>query len=370
MKESWHDLYLNIIQKKHRGIFSTCLRGILLFLSWLFQGIVTARNWTYDKKIFPIHRCPIPVISIGNITAGGSGKTPTTLLLARLFHPHLPIAILSRGYHSPAEKLNQPLILSKGSGPLCPAAYCGDEPYLLSKNLPEAWVIVGKDRIAASKIASEGGVKLILLDDGMQHRKLARDLEVVTINAKNPFGLGYSLPRGLLREKLSSLKRANLIILNNIQDHSHFIALKKQVTPFSSAPVVGSQIQTLGIWSEEKDIAAKIKNKKVAIFCAIAHPEQFQATVQKNGAIPVAKQFLPDHQKFEIDQLKLFAKESQKLGAEWIICTEKDFVKLPQISDLALPIAWLQIELCITEGNPHWENFLTSAKNLIKNNEP
>ncbi len=363
--EFLHDYYLALIRKKRIGPLPSLLRGTLLILSWLFGSVVMCRNCAYDHGLFSRHRPRIPVISIGNITAGGSGKTPLTLLLAQAFYPNVPLAILSRGYRSPAEKLDHPLMLSKGFGPLYPAAYCGDEPYLLAKNLPKAWIIVGRDRKTASEMAAEAGAEIIFLDDGMQRRSLARDLEVVVMNAGDPFGLGHFLPRGLLREGLHSLNRADIIVINQTQDHADFISLEQKIKAYTSAPVVGTRIEIISVWNGDRNIKDMIKNKKAGIFCGIAHPEQFEKTVKELGIIPIMRRFLPDHKGFDHEGLQRFATECQDAGAEWLICTEKDFVKLSQIENMPLPIVWLQMKLRITEGEQLWKDFLASAKNLV-----
>ena len=197
----------HVIQGKKQGILRSSIKCLLLPLSWIFHRGVQLRNWCYDKKWFKSYVPPVPiVISIGNIVAGGTGKTPVTLLFAYTFYNRFSLAILSRGYRSKAEKLDAPLILCDGKGPLYPAAYCGDEPYLFAQRLPEAHVIVGENRQKASYLAAKAGAQVILLDDGMQHEVAMRDFEVVVVDVGDPFGHGYFLPRGFLREDVSSYR--------------------------------------------------------------------------------------------------------------------------------------------------------------------
>lgn len=306
---------------------------------------------------------PVPVvISVGNIVAGGTGKTPVTLLLAKEFYDLVPIAILSRGYRSKAESLSTPIVLSRGQGPMHPASYCGDESYMLSQNLPKTFVFVGKDRHKASNMAAKAGVKLILLDDGMQHRRLARDFEVVVMDACDPFGQGYFLPRGLLREGLKSLARADLIILNHVYEHERFIRIRQQIASYSTAPVAATKIEVAQILDLNNQSIHPIKDTKVGIFCGIAHPDYFKETIQQQGAHVIDSYFIADHMDYDFSELADFAKNCKEKGAELIICTEKDRVKLVESLQLALPIAWVQMRLVFVEGETLWRAFIERAK--------
>ena len=286
----------------------------------------------------PVYPSPVPVvISIGNIVAGGTGKTPVTCLLAKEFYPQVSMAILTRGYRSKAEALSTPVVLSKGQGPMHPASYCGDESFMLSQNFPKAFVFVGKDRHKASNMAAKAGVKLILLDDGMQHRRLARDFEVVVIDACDPFGLGYFLPRGSSREGKKSLSRADLIVLNHVHSHEQFVSLRQQFVDYTSAPVVGTKPEVSQIVDMKDQPLPSIKNKKIGIFCGIAHPDYFIETIKGQEAIIVDSYFIPDHDYYNFSNLYRFAQNCKEKGAEILICTEKDKVKLSDSSIYRCP---------------------------------
>lgn len=360
--------FLEVIKGKRKGLFASFLKGALRLLSWSYQIGVACRNWAFDRGWMRRYYPPVPVvISIGNIVAGGTGKTPVTLMMAQEFYTDFLIAILSRGYRSQAENLPAPVVLSKGEGPMHPAAYCGDEPYLLSQNLPKAFVFVGKDRHKASNMAAKAGVHLILLDDGMQHRRLARDFEVVVMDAYDPFGQGFFLPRGFLRESLKSLSRANLIILNHVYDHERFLSMKKQIASYSSAPLIGTKMEVEQIWNADGTAIETLKNKKVGIFCGIAHPEYFRHTVFNLGADIISHYSVPDHKSFNPEDLKKFAEKCKSQGAELIICTEKDWVKLEKAAIQSLPFGWIQMKLKIVEGSLEWSEFIENAKkDLVK----
>lgn len=363
----------DLIHERKQGIFASILRPFLLFLSFFFELGVKLRNLAYDKKIFGPYSPQVPlVISIGNITAGGTGKTPAILFTAHEFYDEFKIAVLSRGYCSAVEKEAFPSILSsgEGQGPLYPASHAGDEPYLIAENIPKAIVLVGKNRCEASKMAVRMGAQLILLDDGLQHRKLARDLDIIMLEAHDPFGKGYFLPRGHLRDEVRSLARAHLIILNHVESEEQFLSVKCQMEKFSKAPVVGVQMRTSKILDlsgkelfclEEK----KLMGKKVALFCAIAKPENFKKTVVNEGAEILAEYFISDHLPFDPIDLENFANNCRVKGAELLICTEKDQVKLPKYLKVSLPVVWIKASLYPTYGINEWTAFIESAKRTI-----
>lgn len=361
------ELYLKeVIYGRKKGLIPLCIKWILLPLSWLYQAIVTVRNWFYDQGWMRRYIPPVPlVISVGNIVAGGTGKTPITLLLAKAFYEKFSMAILSRGYRSKAEKLDSPIILSEGQGPLYPASYCGDEPYMLAQHLPKAYVIVGGDRQKASYLAAKAGVQMILLDDAMQHRRLARDLDIVVFDIYDLFGQGYFLPRGFLRESVKSLSRAHLIILNHTVTTTQFQVAKDRLTPYTSAPVVGTRWKFIGMRDLQGHDAGSFKGKKVGMFCSIAHPEYFRLTLKELGIDIVAEYWLPDHAEIKEKELGRFAQSCLKKEAQWLICTEKDRVKLSDHFSTVLPIAWPQMELEIVEGIEEWMAFLKKAEDKI-----
>lgn len=355
--------FLEIITGKRQGFFISLLKAFLLPISWIYKFFVSCRNWAFDHEWLRRYSPPVPVvISVGNIVTGGTGKTPVTLLLAKEFYDSVPIAILARGYRSKAENLSTPVVLSRGQGPMHPASYCGDESYMLSQNLPKAFVFVGKDRHKSSNMAAKAGAKIILLDDGMQHRRLARDFEVVVMDGCDPFGQGYFLPRGLLREGIRSLARADLIILNHIDEHDCFVKIRQQIASYSTAPVVGTKTEVAQILDLNGKPISSISGKKVGIFCGIAHPDYFHKTITGLGAQVVDTYFIADHMDYNFNELADFAQTCKEKDAEMILCTEKDRVKLVESLQLAIPIAWVQMRLVFVEGEMLWKAFIEKAK--------
>lgn len=368
MRTSWQTRFLDLISGKQQDVLSKCMRALLRVSSWGFRLIVSCRNWAFKRGVFKTHTSSVPlVISIGNIVTGGTGKTPTTLLLAEALSENATVAILSRGYRSQAESLPSPVILCQGRGPEFKAEYCGDEPYLLAKRIPQAHIIVGKDRRAASRLAERAGAHVLLLDDGMQHRRLARHFDLVVVDALNPFGHGYLLPRGLLRESPHALERANLIVLTHIGSHAHFRDACAQLAPYTSAPMVGTRLELEKIWQGQTQLK-ELSGRRIGLFCGIAHPERFLETVQRLGANVVAHHFYPDHCNFELSSLKDFADECASKGAELLVCTEKDYVKLEGIFCHALPLVWLQMRMIVVENQENWMNFIKNAKVKVVNN--
>jgi len=367
MQRHLENYFLDIITGKQKGIFSSILKFFLWLFSWPFRLIVLCRNWIFDKGWVSRYYPPVPVvISIGNIVVGGTGKTPATLMIAQEFYNDFLIAILSRGYRSQAEKLPLPIILSKGEGPMQSASFCGDEPFLISQNLPKAIVIVGKNRHKASDLAAKAGAQLILLDDAMQHRRLARDFEIVVMDTSDPFGQGHFLPRGLLREGISSLSRADLIILNHVHDRRTFHSIKECVSAHTKAIIVGTRMEVTGIETLGGEKISSLQDKKVGIFCGIAHPDYFYNTVLQQGGSIVDSAFVADHMCLEPKSLASFAELCKKNGAELLLCTEKDKVKISDIDNFPLPVAWVKMRLNLVEGQAEWRTFMDRIHTDLK----
>lgn len=358
--------YTRWIRNQPKGIISSIFKGCLHILSWGYHLAATVRNWMFDQGWLRQYSPPVPVvISVGNIVAGGTGKTPAAQMIAQEFYSDYKIAILSRGYRSKAEKSKKPTLLCQGKGPIHTPVQCGDEPYLLARRFPKAYVYVGRDRMQASNMAARDGAELILLDDGMQHRFLARDFEVVVLDAQDPFGQGYFLPRGFLRENLKSLSRADLIIVNHADNENRFASIVKQVEQYSCAPVIGTTMEVEEIVDFEGHTIESIEGKKVAVFCGIANPDHFVETVKKLKGEIVLMNCISDHFTFSKEQLEKFCRRARERGAEMLICTEKDRVKIPDQWTLPLPLVWLKMRLRRVEGDALWSEFIHKARKKL-----
>ena len=261
-------------------------------------------------------------------------------MLANQLRATKKVAILSRGYRSRAEK--SLAIMSRGEGPLLTPEEGGDEPYLMAQNLPGVIILVGKDRIRSAKLAESLGAELLILDDGMQHRRLHRDEEVVILDGTNPFG--PLLPRGKFRDLPERLRAATLIVVNRLENCEQFARIKQQIATWSSAPVVGCRLKTL----------SQTESGPTAAFCALGNPESFFTEVERKGGELRLKKTLPDHKRMSCYHLRVFAQEAKALGAKQILCSEKDWVKLEKQDGFSLPVHYLKCEMKITSGNEEY----------------
>jgi tetraacyldisaccharide 4'-kinase len=274
-------------------------------------------------------RAGAPVISIGNLTVGGAGKTPVALALAvRLRARGRKPAVLSRGY---GRRSREPLRVA----PDASARDCGDEPLLLARR--GLTVFVGPRRAALAKLAVEQGADVLLLDDGLQHHALARDLDVVGVDASNPFGNGRLLPRGPLREPVSALRRVprGLLWLTRCD-----LPRSPRLSGLPGWPTVESAFEPTG--------AAGLRGARVFLFAGIARPASFEATVRGLGAEIAGARWFRDHHFFRAGEISALQREAQHAGAGALATTEKDFVRID--AGLAAGIVPVPVELRISSG--------------------
>ncbi|MBP7075023.1 MAG: tetraacyldisaccharide 4'-kinase [Rhabdochlamydiaceae bacterium] len=307
-------------------------KKILWLLSLLYQAGIRLRHRAYKLRLLSPKKVPAVVVSVGNIVAGGAGKTPLVHFLACELAKENKVAILSRGYHSEAEDQN---ILVE---PSMTAAQVGDEPLWLARKLPTVQVWVGSDRVVSAQKAIENGAEILLMDDGFQHLRLHRDFDVVVVSGDAPYSNGYFLPRGFLRDLPSRLNSASLI------------------ATMGTKPLDLAAPQVVF----ERTTTADLMGKKVALFCAIGNPERFLKQVQAAGAHITVSFMKPDHAPFTIQELEELA---QKSKADCLVCTEKDFVKLPENS---LPIIAVSLELSIRDGEEVWKQFINQIKSQVQ----
>lgn len=320
-------------------------RPLLRALSYLYRVGVALRNEAYDLGLFKAHDVGIPVVSIGNIIAGGTGKTPFVKFLAEELSKKFKLAIVSRGYRSKIEQTSSVLQVT----PEMDASSCGDEPYWLARDLPEVQVWVGKNRVNSAKSAKAKGAEMVLMDDGMQHRRLKRDIEIVLVDGEDPFGKGFFLPRGLLRDSPARLKKTDCVVV--IGPISKMV--EQELHYFTQAPIVFA----------ERVTNVSLKGKKVAVFCAIGKPQKFLQSVREAGGEIVASFFKPDHDPFYPEELQKFAEECL---ADMLVCTEKDQVKLPKDFKCCHPIVPLTSHLKISGNETAWQELLNNIQSRVK----
>ena len=351
-------IFKNIISGRSVGPVAEAARGVLHALSGLYAAGVRRRNASFDAQTGVSH-AKHPVISIGNITAGGTGKTPTVRYVCEcLAKTGRRPAVLTRGYG--AEKNAKSFFVSEAGRILVGPAASGDEAWLLSKQMPFADVVVGRKRAESAALA-ETHADVFVLDDGFQHRALARDLDIVLIDATNPFGYEYVLPRGLLREPLESLQRADIVVLtrtdrvtpeglNQTKD-----ALRDMLphVPIYETVHETRGIQTIERWlaGEAPDPVQSCKGVKLLAVSGIATPQSFIDNLTAAGLTVHAEKAYGDHHAYGEDDLIDLLKEAFFSGAEAVVTTEKDAVKMAPLledSDLKIPVFVLPVGIRFT----------------------
>lgn len=327
--------------------------GCVLYpFSLLYGGAVECRNGLYNRNLLHAHRLPCPVISVGNITVGGTGKTPTVIMLAKLLltHGYHP-AILSRGYGG--TKGSGVLVVSDGKSVLADHRAAGDEPVLIARSVPAVPVITGANRHLAGFTAIDRfGADTLILDDGFQHRALTRDVDIVLLDAARPFGNGHLLPRGPLREPPKNLSRASVIVITDTEpDRKEEDNLNATLAVHAPAATLfhgfrrASEI-TDGFLSTTIP-AESLAHEKVLAFSGIASPEGFQKTLASLCGRLIRFIAFPDHHRYRrsnIDDILRIAREST---ADRILTTEKDAVKLVDFPDFVRNISVVRIEMNI-----------------------
>lgn len=307
---------------------------LLTLLSFGFQAGVKLRNLYYDKFFFSC-RPPAKIISVGNIVAGGTGKTPMVQYLVERISGK-KIAILTRGYRSSVEKSGKVVCLT---GEETDARKYGDEPLVLMKNLPKAQIWVGKNRVESARLAISHGSEVLILEDGMQYRPLHRDFEIVMMNPKDLFGKGHFLPRGYLREDPKRLERADAIVLVPVMDEAIFQRAEEELKKWTKAPIFGARMTPKNL---------NLQETKVGVFCGLANPERFLEMLTFEKMIIVDQLLSKDHVLPSKEKLQAFADQCKEKGASCLLCTEKDKVKID--FTLSLPIHVVEAQLSITQG--------------------
>jgi tetraacyldisaccharide 4'-kinase len=336
-----------IISKEYRGVFPAIFRFGLLLISWIYLLIMKLRRWLYNKHILHSKRLSCKVISVGNVVAGGSGKTPTVIAIAKAFkeHTNLNLAVLSRGYLS---GIRGPAVVSDGENIHLNPEESGDEPYILSDNLTGIPVLIGRDRYKTGRISvRKWDSDIIILDDGFQHLRLARDVDIIVMDSTKPFGLDHTLPRGYLRETLSTLGYADLILLTRVDqcDDIGYVRNKiSQVAPLMR--VFESIYQPCYLRDLNTDQFVElneIKGKSVLAVCGIANPESFKKTLQSLNTGDIHLLPFPDHHNYPPSSIEAIRRKVVEYGVDMVICTEKDAPKLD--TDLGCPVLALIIEI-------------------------
>jgi tetraacyldisaccharide 4'-kinase len=319
-------------------------------LSALYSAAVRARLAAYERGLLKTSRLPKPVISVGNITVGGTGKTPLVEWICReLSAADRKVCVLSRGYGR--EKSNQRVLVSDGSTVLATEPEAGDEPLLLARNLVGiAAVISDANRLAAGLWAIENlGTDVFVLDDGFQHIQLERDLNVLVIDATNPFGGRQLLPNGRLREAVSGIGRADCTVITRADRARNLPSIKAEILELTShRPVFVSAMKCRGLKSLAGEIITRKPTEPVAAFCAVGNPESFFIQLRAEGFnVSHAEQF-PDHYRYTQPDIDRLIASSRSALATALVTTAKDSVKLTELH-IPFPCYVLDINIQLYE---------------------
>lgn len=347
--------FRELISGEKRGVSATLLRSLLSFCSVYYRSAVGARNSLYNRGVLSARRAAVPVVSVGNITTGGTGKTPFVAHLCRWFRERdVHVVLLSRGYRA------------------LDAAY-NDEKLVLDQLCPDVPHLQDADRVKSARIAcDEHGAQVLVLDDGFQHRRLARNLDVVLIDAVAPWGYGYLLPRGLLREPVAALRRADLIVLTRadqvasqrkqqILDRIARIRGDSDVAEVAFVPqrLRNSEGQSAGLDS--------LAGQRVAAFCGIGNPAAFQATLEKAGFIVEQDdlQVFADHHHYTAVELASIGERAVESRCAAILTTQKDLVKINRADLNGCPLWAVEIGTDVLAGEELLERVLSKIAERI-----
>ncbi len=326
----------------------------LWLLSLVFGLVVARRRAAWRRKALAVDA---RVISVGNLTVGGAGKTPVTIEVARrLAARGERVAILSRGYGRESEG---EVVVSDGERVLVDARTGGDEPVLIARSCPGSPVLVGPDRAKLARTAVERfGARTLVLDDGFQHLRLARDLDLVVVDGSNPFGNGHLMPRGPLREPKGALAHSGLVWLSKVDQASpeSIERLAEEVRRLTGAEPVRSAYRVADVRRLEASGASvslgseALRGRRVHLLAAIARPESFVQTVESLGAEIAGAALLPDHAFLDERELAEAAAAAKRTGAEAIVMTEKDAARFSPPQAAELPFLVVRVELAILAG--------------------
>jgi len=344
---------LEIISGRRQGIRAAMMRALLWALTPIYRFGVYRRNRRFDSGKIVVSKVDVPVISIGNLSTGGTGKTPLVIWLCRQIRQlDRRVAIVSRGYGAAknADRTSKP----------------NDEAMELGQRLPDVPHLQDPRRADSAAIAIEElETEVIVMDDGFQHRELGRDLDIVVVDATEPFGFGHLLPRGLLREPVKNILRADFVVLSRCDQVSHeeigrTEAQLKRFCP--DLPIAKTKVQPAK-WmqydGQEKDLCeftpSPASNKggaEVFVCCAIGNPNSFLNTVSSTGVSVTGQIFYPDHYLYGRADIEAIAEAAIQSGATAIVCTHKDLVKIGVNQFKGMPIYALVAEIVFLEGEP------------------
>ncbi|MEW6614225.1 MAG: tetraacyldisaccharide 4'-kinase [Thermodesulfobacteriota bacterium] len=351
-------LFERIIWQRHDRKYIEIVLFPLFLLSLLYRGIIQTRYWLYQRGILRSKKLPCKIISVGNISLGGSGKTPTTHYIAKLLKENdFRVGIVSRGYRGKGtDEVN---LVSEGDNVLLSPREAGDEPYMLAKKLKGIPVLTSKDRYQGGKYVIERfNSNVLILDDGFQHIRLKRDLDILLLDSRIVSGNNYLFPRGVLREPLMNLKRANVFLVTRAKSSDKQRELTRTIRSIKKdAEIFYGYFQAKHLidpFGERKGLDY-LRDKRVLAFSGIANPEHFTASLKELGAIVVEELIFPDHHWYSSKDYKRIGEISGEVN--FAVTTEKDMVKIDSSFLSNVKTFALSIELCL-EREEEFKDFL------------
>lgn len=347
---------------------------VLKAISLAFRSVVVSRLFLYEVGIFRRYPLGCQVISVGNITAGGTGKTPVVEIFAReLQKSGRKVAILSRGYRKRElpwyqrmfrEKLEPPRVVSDGKRLLLDSEMGGDEPYMLASNLPGVVVLVDKNRVKSGRFAVKRfGCDTLILDDGFQYLKLRHRLEIVLVDKTNPFGNENMLPRGVLREPIRNLKRADFIFITKSDGSADDLRAKIRALN-DRAEIIEcchKPCYLQNVFTAERVPLDWLKGRTVTTLSGIAVPQSFENSLRGMGAKVIHCERFADHHRYHAQEIIDTVNKAADLHAEALLTTEKDAVRFPRLESTPVPVYYLRVNIDLMSGA---ENFHDAVEHI------
>lgn len=371
---------VDVILERREGGRANALKLLLGSFSVIYGRAVQLRLALFRRRVLRSQELGCPVVSIGNLTVGGTGKTPVAEMLAReLTNRGRRVAILSRGYKSVPRPFLQrlrntlfrhrdlfpPRIVSDGKRVLLDSRRAGDEPHMLAKNLPGVCVLVDKDRVKSGLHAVRHfDSDVLLLDDGLQYQRLRHRMDIVLVDRQAPFGNEHLLPRGTLREPPSNLRRASFIIVTKSGPEPDGQLIRRIRSLNRTAAIIECN-HAPRHWQDlrtgERYPLEHLKGRHVGALSGIARPESFEEGVRSLGAVVEITKAFADHHRFTKKEILRFLEWCDRRSLDALVTTEKDAVRFPDIDSPPVPMLFLRVEIQILRGREHWEELLARA---------
>ncbi len=320
-------------------------------LAWLYLRAAALRNMLYDRGVLAVHRAGVPVITVGNLVFGGAGKTSAAIWLTSLLVERgFKVAIVSRGYRG--RRLEDPLVVSRGRSLLASHLDAGDEAVLLSRQSAAHVVVVGRRRSEAAVVAEREGADVVVLDDGFQHRSLARDVDIVLVDPETLFGGRRVHLADFLREPPKALLRAHLLLLGMDPSPARFLSIDEAPAPLARllrGSPAGADVRLAGVLQRPTGVQLPggeagppewLAGRKVVAVSGIARPSSFASALETLGAIVTAHMAFPDHHPFGAADAEAIARRQRQGGADWVVTTAKDLVRWPAGAPAPVVLNW------------------------------